>query len=47
MYSHLHISYILLLCSATEKMKSSLMKSSSRRAGPRSSASGMVLYSAV
>jgi hypothetical protein len=32
-----HISCILLLCSAAQKMKSSLMKTSSRRAGPRSS----------
>jgi hypothetical protein len=29
-----HISCILLLCSTAQKMKSSLMKSSSRRAGP-------------
>jgi hypothetical protein len=38
-----HISCILLLCSAGQKMKSSLMKTPSRCAGPRSSACGVVL----
>jgi hypothetical protein len=42
-----HISCILLLCSAAQKMESSLMKTSSRRVGPRSSAYGMVSFSAV
>jgi hypothetical protein len=42
-----HISFILLLCSAAQKMKSSLMKTTSRCAGPRSSNCGMVLYSAA
>jgi hypothetical protein len=42
-----HISGILLLCSVAQKMKSSLMKTSSRRAGPHSSACGMVPYSTV
>jgi hypothetical protein len=37
----------LLLCSAAQKMKTSLMKTSSRRAGPQSSAYGMVPYSAI
>jgi hypothetical protein len=39
-----HISCVLL-CSAAQKMKSFLMKTSSRCAGPRSSACGVVLYS--
>jgi hypothetical protein len=42
-----HISYILLLYSAAQKMKSSLMKTSSRCVGPRSSACGVMLYSAA
>jgi hypothetical protein len=35
---------MLLLCSAAQKVKSSLMKISSIRASPRSSASGMVSF---
>jgi hypothetical protein len=42
-----YISYILLLYSVAQKMKSSLMKTSSKRAGPWSSSYGMVPYSAV
>jgi hypothetical protein len=42
-----HIFCILLLCSAAQKMKSSLMKTSSRRMGPRPSACGVVLVSVV
>jgi hypothetical protein len=42
-----HISYILILCSTDKKMKSCLMKIFSRRAGPRSTACGMVSFSAV
>jgi hypothetical protein len=36
----------LLLFSAAQKMRSSLMKTFSRRAGPRFSACGMVSFSA-
>jgi hypothetical protein len=39
-----HISYILLLFSTAQKMKSSLMKTSSRREGPWSSACVVVLH---
>jgi hypothetical protein len=42
-----HISCILLLCSAAQKMKSSLMKTSSRHVGPWASAYGVVLVSAI
>jgi hypothetical protein len=42
-----HISCILLLCSAAQKMKTSLMKTSSRHAGVLSSAYGVVLVSVV
>jgi hypothetical protein len=42
-----HISCIFLLYSATQKMKSSLMKTSSRRAGLQSSTCGVVPYFAV
>jgi hypothetical protein len=41
------ISFILLLCSAAQKMKNSLMKTSYRHVSPQSSASGVVFYSAV
>jgi hypothetical protein len=48
LYTHTcHISYILLLCSATQKMKSSLMKAFSRRASSWSSACGMVSFPTV
>jgi hypothetical protein len=43
----LTISFILLLCSAAQKMKDSLMKTSSRHASPRSSACGVVFCSVV
>jgi hypothetical protein len=42
MYSHLLLSLFLLLCSAAQKM-SSLMKTSSRRMSPRSSACGTMV----
>jgi hypothetical protein len=42
-----HISYILLLCSAAQKMKSSLMKTSFRHACPRPSTFGVVFCSAA
>jgi hypothetical protein len=47
MYSNLPISFVMQLCSAAQKMKDSLMKTSSRRASPQSSACVVVFYSAV
>jgi hypothetical protein len=46
---HSHLSYFMYIAAMlyAQKMKSSLMKTSSRRVGPRSSACDMVLVSVV